>query len=137
MRNQSTRMLEGWKGGANVGFALTRGNSETKNLALAFTADRKTLHDHLALYTNSVYASTTHRARRRPPLPTPCRAEFATIMIFTPGCSPTWELISKPIALQTLESSLRLWRRPGFARLLQNPKTTLDLLGGINYTREK
>src|SRR5215475_1237624 len=46
-----------WTGGANVSFALTRGNSETKNLALAFVADRKTLHDHLDLYTNSVYAT--------------------------------------------------------------------------------
>ena len=40
-----------------MGFALTRGNSETSNLAIAFTADRKTLHDHLGLYTNSVYAT--------------------------------------------------------------------------------
>src|SRR5213080_4484754 len=31
-------LLHDWAGGANVGFALTRGNSETKNLALAFTA---------------------------------------------------------------------------------------------------
>jgi hypothetical protein len=38
-------LLQGWAGGANVGFALTRGNSQTKNLALAFTADRKRQHD--------------------------------------------------------------------------------------------
>src|ERR1700675_1465037 len=50
-------LLEGWKGGANVGFGLTRGNSQTKSLDVAFTADRKTLHDHLGLYTNSVYAT--------------------------------------------------------------------------------
>src|SRR5271167_4295527 len=37
-------LLEGWVLGANVGFALTGGNSETKNLAIAFTADRKTTH---------------------------------------------------------------------------------------------
>jgi putative salt-induced outer membrane protein YdiY len=48
---------QNWEGGANVGFALTRGNSESKNLALSFTADRKTLNDKLALYTNSVYAT--------------------------------------------------------------------------------
>ena len=50
-------LLEGWQGGANVGFALTRGNSQTKNLALAFTAQRKTLDDKLGLYANTVYAS--------------------------------------------------------------------------------
>jgi hypothetical protein len=42
-------LLAGWQGGANVGLALARGNSQTKNLAAAFTADRKTLHDHLGL----------------------------------------------------------------------------------------
>ena len=50
-------LLEGWQGGANVGFALTRGNSQTKNLALALSAQRKTLDDKLGLYANAVYAS--------------------------------------------------------------------------------
>src|SRR5262249_29472659 len=50
-------LLQGWQGGANVGFALTRGNGESKNLALAFTADRKTMHHHRGLYANSVYAT--------------------------------------------------------------------------------
>ena len=50
-------LLEGWQGGTNVGFALTRGNSQTKSLALAFNADRKGWHDKLSLYTNSVYAT--------------------------------------------------------------------------------
>src|SRR5580704_6996518 len=49
-------LLQGWNGGANIGFALTGGNSETKNLALAFTADRKTSHDEIAMYTNTIYA---------------------------------------------------------------------------------
>src|ERR1700680_760209 len=51
------RLLQGWAGGANVGFALTGGNSETKSLAVAFTADRKTLTDDIALYANTVYAA--------------------------------------------------------------------------------
>jgi hypothetical protein len=50
-------LLQGWNGGANIGFALTGGNSETKNLAIAFTADRKTTHDEIALYTNTIYAT--------------------------------------------------------------------------------
>lgn len=36
-------------GGVNIGFGLTRGNSETKNLALAFNRTRKGLHDRLSL----------------------------------------------------------------------------------------
>jgi len=57
---------DNWAGGANVGFALTRGNSQSKNLALAFNANRKTLHDKLALYANSVYATNGCRTGRCP-----------------------------------------------------------------------
>lgn len=48
---------EGWVGGVNVGFAATRGNSEAKNLNIAFNAVRTGLHDKLTLYTSSVYAT--------------------------------------------------------------------------------
>src|SRR5262252_9031153 len=50
-------LAEGWNGGLNLGFALTRGNSETKNLNIAFAAERKGLHDKLRLYMNSIYAT--------------------------------------------------------------------------------
>ena len=50
-------LLEGWNGGANVGFSLTRGNSQTENLSLAFTAARATKDDKLSLYTNAVYGT--------------------------------------------------------------------------------
>ena len=43
-------LMEGWNGGANVGFGLTRGNSQTKNLAIAFNAARPTLNDKLSMY---------------------------------------------------------------------------------------
>jgi len=35
-------LLEAWKGGASLGFAIARGNSETTNLTTGFNADRKT-----------------------------------------------------------------------------------------------
>ena len=43
-------------GGVNLGFAITAGNSETKNLNIAFNAVRTGLHDKLAMYENSIYA---------------------------------------------------------------------------------
>ena len=33
-------LLEGWNGGVNLGFAVTRGNSETRNLNIAFNSTR-------------------------------------------------------------------------------------------------
>jgi putative salt-induced outer membrane protein len=50
-------LLQGWNGGANVGFSLTRGNSQTENLSLAFNAARATKTDKLSLYTNAVYGT--------------------------------------------------------------------------------
>jgi len=43
-----------WSGGANVGFSVARGNSETENLALAFNAARTTLKDKITLYATSI-----------------------------------------------------------------------------------
>ena len=50
-------LLEDWKGGVNVGFALARGNSDTTNLSTGFTADRKTLSDETKLYVSSIYST--------------------------------------------------------------------------------
>ena len=38
-------LLHGWTGGANVGFSVARGNSQTENLALAFNAVHPTLNE--------------------------------------------------------------------------------------------
>jgi hypothetical protein len=46
-------LVQGWQVGSNVGSRL-RGNRQTKNLALPFTVDRKTLHDPLGPFTNSL-----------------------------------------------------------------------------------
>lgn len=128
-------LLDGWKGGANVGFALTRGNSETKNLALAFTADRKTLHDHLGLYTNSVYA--TNDAGATPA--TTANAVQGGIRYdhdLNPRLFAYVGADFQTDALQTLD--LRSVFGGGLGlHVIKSDRTTLDLLGGANYTREK
>jgi len=50
-------ILEAWKGGVNLGFALARGNSETTNLTTGFTADRKTMTDETTAYFTSLYST--------------------------------------------------------------------------------
>ncbi|HXY04487.1 MAG TPA: DUF481 domain-containing protein, partial [Terriglobales bacterium] len=49
-------LWQGWNVGTTVGFALTGGNSDTRSLSLAFTGDRKTSHDEISMYANTVYA---------------------------------------------------------------------------------
>jgi len=129
-------LLEGWQGGANVGFALTRGNSQTKNLALAFTAQRKTLDDKLGLYTNTVYASND----------APGAIPSTTANAIQGGIRYDHDLSSRVFAfingdfqtddLQNLDLRSVLGGGLGY-HAIKAESTTLDFLGGINYTREK
>src|ERR1700722_2294249 len=51
-------LTHGWNGGANIGFSLARGNSQTENLALAFNAVHPTLNDKITLYASSIYTKS-------------------------------------------------------------------------------
>lgn len=129
-------LLEGWQGGANVGFGLTRGNSQTKNLALAFTADRKGWRDKLSLYTNSIYA--TNDAPGATPSTTANAVQGGARYDhdLTPRIFGYVGADFQTDALQTLD--LRSVFGGGLGlHAIKNDRTTLDLLGGINYTREK
>jgi hypothetical protein len=128
-------LLHGWNGGANVGFALARGNNQTENLALAFNAVHPTLNDKITMYASTVYTKND-----------------------APGASPSTvaDLVQGGIrydrdlkprlfafaggdfmsdALQALNLRSVVTVGLGF-HAIKSDKTTLDLLGGINYTRE-
>jgi putative salt-induced outer membrane protein len=135
MRRRCIPVTEGWAGGANVGFALTRGNSQTKNLALAFTADRKSLTDHLGLYLNSVYA--TNDAPGAIPATT-ANAIQSGIRFDRNITGRLFGYVSGDFqtdALQSLDLRSVLGGGLGF-HVIKNDRTTLDVLGGLNYTRE-
>jgi putative salt-induced outer membrane protein YdiY len=128
-------LLQGWAGGANVGFALTAGNSDTRSLALAFTGDRKTLHDEISLYENTVYA--TNNAAGASPSTTAnsnqAGARYArnfTSRLFGYGGADF-----QTNALQELNLRSVLGGGLGF-HAINTDKTTLDFLVGPNYTRE-
>ena len=128
-------LRDNWDGGATLGFGLTRGNSETKNLALAFTADRKTLHDKLSLYANSVYA--TNDAAGAVPSTT-ANAEQGGIRYdhdITPRLFGFVGADFQADSLQTLDLRTVLGGGLGF-HVIKKDATTLDLLAGINYTHE-
>jgi len=132
---QHPGLLEGWNGGVTLGFALTGGNSETKNLALALKGVRAGLHDKLTLYEGSVYATndlpgaTPHVTSNsnkggirydrdiRPRLFAFVNADFSTD------------------ALQDL--NLRSVFGGGLGwHAIKRDSTTLDILGGVNFTIE-
>jgi putative salt-induced outer membrane protein len=134
-KQQHPGLLEGWNGGINVGYGLTAGNSEAKNLALAFAGTRTGSHDKLSLYAGSVYstndlataatrvtANANKGGARYDRDITPRLFAFVNTDFFTD-------------ALQDLNLRSVVGGGLGF-HAIKNPNTTLDFLGGINYTRE-
>ena len=128
-------LLQEWKSGLNVGFALTRGNSATKNLSLAFTAIRQTSNDKLGLYENSVYA--TNDAAGAVPHTTANTVgggfrydHDITKRVFGFGATDFFA-----DALQDLNLRSVFGGGAGY-HAIKSETTTLDLLAGLNYTHE-
>ena len=128
-------LLEGWNGGLNLGFAVTRGNSETKNLNIAFNAVRKGFHDNLSLYANTIYATND--------LPT--ATPHTTANVAGGGARYDRDFVPRIFgfvngdfysdALQNLDLRASFGGGLG-VHAIKSPVTTLDLLAGINYTHE-
>jgi len=126
-------LLHGWNGGANVGFSLTRGNSQTENLSLAFNAARATKNDKLSLYTNAVYGTNE--------LATPsttANTETGGIRYDRNINPKMFGFVGADVmsnALQDLD--LRAVYSAGFGYHAIKPgSTSLDFLAGLNYTHE-
>jgi putative salt-induced outer membrane protein YdiY len=129
-------LLQGWAGGANVGFSLTRGNSKTKNLSIAFTSARATLHDKLSLYATSVFATNDLVPAGTPS--TTANTQAGGIR-YDRNINPKLFAFAGADfgsnALQFLD--LRAAYGGGFGfHAVKSPVTTLDFLGGVNYTHE-
>ena len=135
VRRLHPKLTQAWAGAATVGFALTGGNSETDSLSIAFNADRKTEKDHIGLYANSVFA------KNNAPGATPSTTAQATQgggrydrnfdgRLFGFGAADF-----QTDALQSLDLRSVFSGGLGF-HMLKSDRTTLDLLAGLNYTRE-
>jgi putative salt-induced outer membrane protein len=126
-------LRHGWTGGANVGFSVARGNSETENLALAFNAAHATLNDKITLYASSI--DTTNN------LATPSTVANLNTggLRYDRNVNPKLFVFGaadySANALQFLD--LRSVYTGGFGyHAIKSDQTTLNFLGGINYTHE-
>jgi putative salt-induced outer membrane protein YdiY len=131
-------LLEGWNGAANLGFALTAGNSETKNLNIGFNAVRAGFHDKLTLYENSVYSTTSKLAQQPIPTQTTANSNAGGIRYdrdFVPRVFGFGSADFLNNGLQNLDLRYILGGGIGF-HAIKNPNTTLDVLAGVNYTHE-
>jgi small nuclear ribonucleoprotein (snRNP)-like protein len=73
--------LEQWTGGADLGIALTKGNSDTADVALGLGISRQTLRDKTTLYAAGVYnRENTNGVSRTVALQTPFASVAAKIV---------------------------------------------------------
>jgi putative salt-induced outer membrane protein len=128
-------LLEGWKGGVNAGFSLTGGNSQTTNLAIGFLADRQSLKSKLAAYANTIYATNNGPGA----FPTTTANTEAGGIRYDRDLAPRVFAFGGADffadALQGLNLRSVFGGGLGF-HAIKNDNTTLDFLGGLNYTRE-
>ncbi len=126
-------LIEGWKGGVNLGFAIARGNSETTNLTTGFAADRKTLTDELTLYESSLYTSNDQPGGGVTADSVLAGAKYdhninKRLFVFVSADYTSDEL---------QDLNLRQIYSGGLGvHLINTPTTTFDVLAGANYTRE-
>jgi len=124
---------EGWNGGLNLGFAVTAGNSETRNLNIAFNAARKGFHDKLTLYTNSIYAVSD-----KPTAVTTANSNGGGARYDRDFAARAFGFVSGDFFANSLQNlDLRSILGGGIGwHAVKNSNTTLDLLAGLNYTHE-
>jgi putative salt-induced outer membrane protein YdiY len=132
---EKASLLQGWKGGVNAGFSFTGGNSQTTNLAIGFLAARQTLRDKLGAYANTVYAANN----------APGAVPSTTANTEAGGLRYDHDLAPKVFAFAAADFfadelqglNLRSVFGGGLGyHAIKNDNTTLDFLGGVNYTRE-
>jgi putative salt-induced outer membrane protein len=128
-------LLQEWKSGLNVGFALTRGNSQTKNLSIGFLAARQTQHDKLTAYASSVYASNDAAGA----VPTTTANTSGGGLRYDHDLTPSvFGFANGDFFADALQGlNLRsVFGGGGGYHAIKNDNTTLDLLAGVNYTHE-
>ncbi len=133
--SQHPGLLQGWTAAANVGFALTGGNSQTENLAISFNALRVGLHDKLKLYANTVYATDNNPGVTQSVTANSDQGGARYDHDISPRIFGFAAADFQADALQDLNLRSILGGGLGW-HAIKTPNTTLDLLGGVNYTHE-
>lgn len=127
-------LLEGWKGGLNLGFAATTGNSETENLNIAFNALRTGFHDKLTLYATSIYAINNATS----PSQTTADSSAGGLLYDHDFSKRGFAFVNGDFFSNALQDlNLRSTFGGGLGvHVIKTTATTFDLLLGVNYTHE-
>lgn len=126
-------LMNGWNGGVNVGFSVARGNSETENLSIAVNAIHPTLNDKITIYLSSI--DTQNDLATPSTVANLVQAGLRYDRNLRPRVFAFGAADFMSNALQFLD--LRQVYTGGFGyHAIKSDATTLDFLGGVNYTHE-
>jgi putative salt-induced outer membrane protein YdiY len=126
--------LEQWTGGADFGVALTRGNSDTTNLALGVGMTRQTLQDKTSIYAASIYNRDKTGGISRTTANT---TRFG--VRYDRDINRNWFFYAFTDLERNGQQDLNLRVVPGGGlgyHAIRNERTQLDLLGGLAMNRE-
>jgi putative salt-induced outer membrane protein YdiY len=126
-------LRHGWTGGANVGFSVARGNSETESLALAFNAVHASLNDKVTLYASAI--DTTNDLAT----PSTVASLVQGGLRFDRNLGPRmFAFVAADFQSNALQSlDLRSVYTGGIGvHVIKSDNTMLNFLAGVNYTHE-
>lgn len=133
-RSLNPGWLDNWSGGADIGFALTSGNSDTTNFALGLAMTRETRTDKTSIYAASVYSRDSTSGDSRTVANT-IRGGIRYDRDFNRRWFAYGFLDLEHNGLQDL--TLRLVPGGGIGyHAIRNERTQLDLLAGMAWNRE-
>ena len=134
MRTLEPGWFDQWTGDANLGIALTKGNSDTTSIALGMAISRTTLHDKTSLYAAAIYSSDSTGGDSRTTANT-----IRSGVRYERNINRKWFGYAftdfERNALQDLNLRWVLGGGLGY-RLIRSEHTQLDLLGGFAWNRE-
>jgi len=133
-RSFSPGLLEGWTGGADIGLALTSGNSDVTNFALGLGMTRTTHTDKTSIYAASVYSRDSTSGDSKTTANT-VRGGFR----YDRDINRRWfGYVFTDLEHNGLQDlTLRLVPGGGIGyHAIRNERTQLDLLGGLAWNRE-
>ena len=134
-KSQHQSLLQGWKGELEAAFNLTRGNSDTKDILLAFRGVRKTDRDKLTVYAQTIYSTNDLPTARPHTTANENKGGARFDRNFTSRFFFFANADFMADALQDLNLRSVLGGGIGY-HLVKRERTTLDLFGGANFTRE-
>ena len=132
-KSQHPGLMHGWTGGANVGFSIARGNSESDNLALAFNALHPTANDQITIYANSI--NTQNNLATPSTVANLIQAGFRydrnlTARLFAFGAA---DFMSNELQFLDLRS---VYGGGLGLHAIKSDATIFDIFTGVNYTHE-